>query len=130
MRSYALLAVPSLAAANAAGAFYSVGRVCLWALWFAFVAAEFGFGHYGKLAGGGLAVGAVVSLLQYAALTAVVGERSSGDGALGGYDRLNVGWCVLSACQFPLIWLLARKQAERRRRRGKAVDIDSGVGDS
>ena len=44
---------------------YAVGRVGQWLSYFAFVGSTFGFRHYGKLAGGGLLVQAMVSLLQY-----------------------------------------------------------------
>ncbi|KAJ1629847.1 hypothetical protein T492DRAFT_1007998 [Pavlovales sp. CCMP2436] len=102
--SYAVLMVPLLSIQPIAYVAYSVGRVCLWALWFAYVAAEFGFKNYGKLAGGGLAIGAMFSLLQYAALEAVV--------RLGGGDFLAINgvWCALSCSMFAVIYELHRRE--------------------
>jgi MFS family permease len=99
---YAVLMLPYLDAQPVAYLCYSVGRVCLWALFFAYNAATFGFRHYGKLAGGGLAFGASLSLLQYAALEAVVGPLG------GDFLFVNLAWCAIAILNFGAIWALAR----------------------
>lgn len=107
---YAVLMSPMLAAQPVAYVLYSVGRVCLWAQFFAYCAAEFGFRHYGKLAGGGLALGSLVSLLQYAALAAVVGPLR------GSFLPINGIWCALSLSQFGVVLALRRRLRARAAR--------------
>ena len=104
---YAVLMVPLLSVQPIAYVLYSVGRVCLWAQFFAYCAAEFGFAHYGKLAGGGLAFGSFISLLQYAALAAVLGPLR------GDFFAVNAAWCVLALSQFAAVYALATRLRTR-----------------
>eukprot|EP00306_Pavlova_sp_CCMP459_P015150 CAMPEP_0185209092 /NCGR_PEP_ID=MMETSP1140-20130426/63173_1 /TAXON_ID=298111 /ORGANISM="Pavlova sp., Strain CCMP459" /LENGTH=259 /DNA_ID=CAMNT_0027776841 /DNA_START=9 /DNA_END=787 /DNA_ORIENTATION=- len=92
--SYAVLIVPALEVQLVAYVLYSVGRVCLWAIMFSFVGAVFGFVHYGKLAGGALAFGAFLSLLQYAALELTLGPFE------GNFTFVNTVWCALCASMY------------------------------
>lgn len=106
---YAVLMAPALSVQPVAYVLYSGGRVCLWAIFFSYCAAEFGFRHYGKLAGGGLAFGSLLSLLQYAALAAVVGPLR------GDFLAANGIWCALSLSQFGVVWALQRRLRARDR---------------
>jgi len=101
--SYAVLIVPALEVQLVAYVLYSVGRVCLWAIMFSFVGAVFGFVHYGKLAGGALAFGAFLSLLQYAALELTLGPFE------GNFTFVNTVWCALCASMYLVIFLVHRR---------------------
>eukprot|EP00927_Polykrikos_kofoidii_P046942 TRINITY_DN41047_c0_g1_i1.p1 TRINITY_DN41047_c0_g1~~TRINITY_DN41047_c0_g1_i1.p1 ORF type:complete len:508 (-),score=60.93 TRINITY_DN41047_c0_g1_i1:33-1556(-) len=61
----ASLMLPWLGVQYATCVLYSVSRVSLWAIFFSFAGANFGFAHYGKLVGGTLFTVSVVVLLQY-----------------------------------------------------------------
>merc|ERR1712232_981163 len=56
---------------------YAMGRVSLWATFFSFMGGVFGFGNYGKLAGGGLFLSSCVSLLQYVLLSMTIEHLGS-----------------------------------------------------
>ena len=85
---------------------YAVGRVGLWASFFAFCGATFGFRNYGKLAGGGLLFASLVALLQYPLLHLSL--------AVGSFLPVNALFVGLAALQFVVIGFLHR----RLRRRG------------
>ena len=59
------LLIPSLPLTYFGSLAYAIGRVTLWALYFAYMAHVFGFRHFGKLAGCGMTLAACLSLLQY-----------------------------------------------------------------
>ena len=57
--------MPSLPLTYFASLSYSLGRVSLWASYFAYNAHVFGFRHFGKLVGVGMTLAACGSLLMY-----------------------------------------------------------------
>ena len=75
----ALLLLPSLEAQALMCFVYSTARVGLWASFFSFTGATFGFRNYGKLAGGGLMVQSCFCLLQdpLLRLTLAIHDRHS-----------------------------------------------------
>ena len=80
---------------------YASGRVGLWASFFAFTGATFGFRHYGKLAGGGLMAQSIVCLLMYPLLAATLAlERN--------FAFVNGLFLVLTAAQYVTILRLHR----------------------
>jgi hypothetical protein len=85
---------------------YSAGRVGLWASFFAFMGATFGFRNYGKLAGGGLMVQACVSLLQYPLLAISLGPLRND------FTFVNVLFIALTGSQYITIFALRRRLGE------------------
>eukprot|EP00448_Togula_jolla_P019723 CAMPEP_0170574580 /NCGR_PEP_ID=MMETSP0224-20130122/3377_1 /TAXON_ID=285029 /ORGANISM="Togula jolla, Strain CCCM 725" /LENGTH=447 /DNA_ID=CAMNT_0010897249 /DNA_START=24 /DNA_END=1363 /DNA_ORIENTATION=+ len=69
----ALFLAPSTELLYVACVLYAAGRLSLWASFFSYTGAYFGFVNYGKLAGGGLCFAATVSLLQYPLLDITLG---------------------------------------------------------
>ena len=81
---------------------YAVGRVGQWLSYFAFVGSTFGFRHYGKLAGGGLMVQAMVSLLQYPLLALTLGAFD------GDFTAVNALFVATTALAYGTIVALRR----------------------
>ena len=102
----AMLLVPSLPAQVLTCILYSAGRVGLWASFFSFVGATFGFRHYGKLAGGGLLVQSLFCLLQYPLLSITLAMDRD-------FRFVNALFCVLTAAQFATILGLHRDHLRR-----------------
>lgn len=108
---FALLFVDDLSAQYFGMACYSVGRMMLFATFFANIGRRFGYVHYGSLVGVGMLTSAVLSMLQYPAYQAALG----GDDAL---TNVNVV-CLVStvACVPYCVWLGARERREWKRNR-------------
>jgi hypothetical protein len=92
---------------------YSISRVSIWAVFFSYVGATFGFSNYGKLAGGGLFFAACVSLLQIPLY----------DSALVHFDNdftfVNCLFVAICVFMYPLIGVLDILQ---RKSRDAAID--------
>ena len=95
---------------------YSVGRVGLWASFFSFIGATFGFRHYGKLAGGGLLVQSLFCLLQYPLLALTLALRRE-------FALVNTLFCVLTVAQFVTILVLHRRIGARKQHGTKAEPV-------
>mmetsp|Transcript_23947 Transcript_23947/g.80444 ORF Transcript_23947/g.80444 Transcript_23947/m.80444 type:complete len:459 (-) Transcript_23947:57-1433(-) len=117
----AVLMVPNLAVQPIAFLCYGIGRVCLWASFFSFVGAQFGFAHYGVLAGGGLAFAACVSLLQYPALQLTLEVFDSN------FIYINAVWVALTISMYALIW---RVHVTLKRKEGQATHAHSPSSES
>jgi MFS family permease len=96
------LLIPTLAAAYVTSVLYAMGRVSLWATYFSYVAAVFGFSHFGKLVGGGLLLGACVSLLQYPLISLTL-QMWGGD-----FTPVNVIFLALHALAYTVVPRLGR----------------------
>jgi hypothetical protein len=96
-----MLATKSLPAQVALGVLYAVSRVSIWALFFSFMGNVFGFGNYGKLAGGGLFIASCLSLLQYVLLSLTVSVFQ------GDFLYVNIFFIGLCVLMYPLIACLA-----------------------
>ena len=83
--SFLILLSPSLPAQVVGMAFYSVGRLFVFAMYFSNLGRRFGFEHYGALAGTGMLCASFASLLQYPMFTAAV------DGGTEGENAVNAG---------------------------------------
>ena len=68
----ACLLVPSLPLTYLGSLLYALGRVSLWASYFAYNAHVFGFRHFGKLVGVGMTLAACFSLLMYPLLALTI----------------------------------------------------------
>lgn len=81
---------------------YGLGRMCVFGMFFSNIGKRFGYRYYGTMAGVGLIVSALVSLLQYPLIAL----------AAGGYEGwVNVGCAaVLTVEGFPYcVWLYRRE---------------------
>jgi len=87
---------------------YSISRVSVWASFFSYLGAVFGFSNYGKLAGGGQLFAACVSLLQMPLLRLTL-VRFGGDFTF--VNSLFVSICV---AMYPLIGALEVLQRRSR----------------
>ncbi len=107
---YAILFVEKPLAAQYVGmASYSVGRMFLFATFFANVGRRFGYAHYGALVGVGMLASAVLSMLQYPMLQAALESNSN-------LRAMNVVCVVCAAACLPYCaWLGARERREWRR---------------
>lgn len=89
--------------AHAAGmASYGAGRMMIFGAFFANVGKRFGYTHYGMLAGSGLIISAVISLMQYPLIAA----------AAGGSEREVNVWCgcVMLCTGLPYCFWLGRRE--------------------
>lgn len=105
--SFLILLSPSLDFLQVLGmAFYSVGRLFIFALYFSNIGRRLGFAHYGTLAGTGMLTSAIISMLQYPLFTAAID---------GGIDEVN-WWCaaVIVACVPYTMWLSLKERREKR----------------
>ena len=103
--SFLILLSPSLPAQVVGMAFYSVGRLFVFAMYFSNLGRRFGFEHYGALAGTGMLCASISSLLQYPMFTAAV------DGGTEGENAVNAGCAAAVAAVFPYTaWLAARER--------------------
>lgn len=100
---------------------YSMGRVSLWASFFAFLGATFGFVHFGKLAGFGLLLGGCLSLLQYPLLAITLGPLE------GDFTFVNLLFIASTTLMYAVIlalsWRLARSSA-RAVGKSDCVDVE------
>jgi MFS transporter, LAT3 family, solute carrier family 43, member 3 len=77
--------------------FYSIGRLSVWGIFFSNIGRRFGFANYGWLAGFGLLVSAVVSIVQYPLFQIAIH---------GGSQSVDISLTAALICTFPYaIWL-------------------------
>ena len=109
---YAILFVEKPLSVQYVGmASYSVGRMFLFAAFFANVGRRFGYTHYGVAVGVGMLASAVLSMLQYPMFQAALESKTN-------LDAMNVVCVVCAAACLPYCaWLGARERNERRQRR-------------
>ena len=94
---------------------YSVGRMFLFATFFANVGRRFGYTHYGALVGVGMLASAVLSMLQYPMFQAALESRAN-------LRLMNVVCVVCAAACLPYCaWLGARERNEWRDARREAA---------
>lgn len=87
---------------------YSVGRMFLFATFFANVGRRFGYAHYGAAVGVGMLASAVLSMLQYPMFQAALESKTN-------LDAMNVVCVVCAAACLPYCaWLGARERNEWR----------------
>lgn len=87
---------------------YSVGRMFLFATFFANVGRRFGYAHYGAAVGVGMLASAVLSMLQYPMFQAALESKTN-------LDAMNVVCVVCAAACLPYCaWLGARERREGR----------------
>jgi len=101
--------------------FYSVGRLSVWGMFFSNIGRRFGYENFGLLAGSGLLVSAVVSVLQYPLYTLAIN---------GNLRSVNIGLVVALIATFPYAaWLrnieIREKWSEIREKQTPVL----GVGD-
>ena len=87
-----LLLVPILCVQYVTCIVAAMGRVGLWASFFAFTAAKFGFKHYGKLIGTGMLIQGCSGLLKFPLLLLCLGQKS--------YQIANVIFLGLGGLEF------------------------------
>jgi MFS family permease len=110
--SFAILALPSSAGLEVQGlgmTVYSLGRLFIFAMYFSNIGRRFGFVNYGTLAGVGLLISAIWSLLQYPLLAWAVDSGATGANVLC--------MCMLCATMPYTVWLAKRERLERIERR-------------
>jgi MFS family permease len=109
---YAVLFVDAPLSAQYVGmASYSVGRMFLFATFFANIGRRFGYTHYGALVGVGMLASAVLSMLQYPMFQAALESKTN-------LALMNVVCVVCAAACLPYCaWLGARERNEWRERR-------------
>ena len=100
------LLVPSLSLTYFASLSYSLGRVSLWASYFAYNAHVFGFRHFGKLVGVGMTLAACVSLLMYPMLHITITFLGSD------FTLANAIFVGLHCCTFATLPRLGRGARE------------------
>ena len=107
--SFFTLTFTSLNLQAAGMACYGIGRLSVFGMYFTNIGKRFGYTHYGTLAGVGLLVSAIFSLLQYLLI----------DSAANGNENIVnlISACVLLGSGVPYCTLLAMK--ERREKREK-----------
>ena len=108
--SFVILLFPALDFTQTLGmAFYSVGRLFIFALYFSNIGRRFGFANYGTLAGTGMLTSAALSMLQYPLFTAAID---------GWRDEVNAGCAAaVGACVPYTVWLSVRETREARKAR-------------
>ena len=117
-----LLGVPALLLSSSQGAqiitciLYAAGRVGLWASFFSFTGATFGFRHYGKMAGGGLLVQSLFCLLIYPLLAATLAMDRD-------FTFVNSLFIALTAAQYLTIFGLHRLGARAASSRGVELQV-------
>jgi uncharacterized PurR-regulated membrane protein YhhQ (DUF165 family) len=90
---------------------YSVGRMFLFATFFANIGRRFGYTHYGAAVGVGMLASAVLSMLQYPMFRAALESKTN-------LALMNVVCVVCAAACLPYCaWLGARERNEWRERR-------------
>lgn len=114
--SFIILALPASAGLEVQGfgmTVYSLGRLFIFAMYFSNIGRRFGFEHYGTLAGLGLLISAIWSLLQYPLLAWAVDKGSFGPNM--------VCFGMLCSTLPHAFWLATRERAERRAKRAAAA---------
>ena len=109
LMGYAILFVEKPLSAQYVGmASYSVGRMFLFATFFANVGRRFGYAHYGALVGVGMLASAVLSMLQYPMLQAALASKAN-------LQAMNAVCVVCAVACLPYCaWLGARERREWR----------------
>ena len=117
----AMLLLPSLSVQYATCAVYATARVGLWASFFSFTGATFGFSNYGKLAGGGLLVQSLFCLLQEPLLrvTLAIADRR--------FILANGLFLALTAAQFGTVYAIWRRVRIAERGSGGGSTSSPGI---
>ena len=116
---YAVLFVDAPLSAQYVGmASYSVGRMFLFATFFANIGRRFGYTHYGALVGVGMLASAVLSMLQYPMFQAALESRAN-------LRLMNVVCVVCAAACLPYCVARARAPGRGARRRVPAANAAS-----
>ena len=89
--SFYILALGSLQAQVPGMCLYSVGRMLVFGMYFSNIGKRFGYANYGLLAGLGLLLSAIISLIQYPLITLAIGGSAREVNLISGSILLLVG---------------------------------------